>query len=253
MVERTLSATVAAYPDCGAAIWAPRRLRGISGFQMTTSRLDEDVEPVDKAAAVALDDVASLIARDMADEKARGVKTLILSEENFIGGMRKNFRSGVFYPDVAQRLAAFDSLLPMSPKAIALGVRDYGLVWTSAYHYLPQSGHLLPPVDTVRSALLDHDRGWPEVVEAVQDVWPDTQIIMWRQEDLEANTGNICARLTGVAPELIVIPEGKINARTETTPRPAVFSEDERKHLRRRYRQHIKQLEENPAVHWAAA
>jgi len=91
MVERTITATIAAHPDCGVAMWAPRRLRDLPGFQMTAQRLDDTLTPVDKEAAVALDQLASDIAKDVAHERDRGVKTLILSEENLMGGMRNNF------------------------------------------------------------------------------------------------------------------------------------------------------------------
>lgn len=251
MVERTITATIAAHPECGVAMWAPRRLRDMQGFQMTAQRLDHDIEPVDKKAAVALDRLASLIAHDVAGERARGVHTLILSEENLMGGMRNNFRSKRFYPDVARRLAAFDSLLPASPKKIALGVRDYGAVWTSAFHYLPQAGQAAPPVETIHPVLLNDKRGWPEVVDDVQHVWPDTDVLMWRQEDLADNTRQICAALSGLDPDMIVVPDGKINARKDKTPRPPLFTDEERKHLSQRYKRHIRRLGAVEAVQWA--
>ena len=253
MVERTITATIAAHPDCGVALWAPRRLRDMKGFQATNSRLDGDIEPVDHAAARALDALASRFAAEMAEERARGIKTLILSEENFMGGMRNNFRLGGFYPDVAKRLAAFDSLMPMSAAKIAMGVRDYGAVWTSAYHYLPQSGHTPPPVDTVRDALLKDKRGWPEVAGTVHDVWPDASLIMWRQEDLSTDIAQICAAITGLDADMIVVPEGRINARKDETPRPDVFSEDERKHLTHRYNRHVRRLKGDAGLIWAGS
>ncbi|MCF2871940.1 hypothetical protein L0664_12750 [Octadecabacter sp. G9-8] len=251
MVERTITATIAAHPDCGVAMWAPRRLRDMSGFQMTAQRLDDDLVPVDKKAAVALDRLASEIAHDVAQERARGVKTLIMSEENLMGGMRNNFRTKRFYPQVVRRLAAFDSILPTSPKTVALGVRDYGAVWTSAFHYLPQAGQAAPPVDTIRPVLLDDKRGWPDVVEDVGAVWADADILMWRQEDLGTNTREICAALSGLDDDMIVVPDGKINARKDDTPRPTVFSDDEKKHLSQRYKRHMRRLSDVPSVRWA--
>lgn len=251
MVERTITATIAAHPDCGVALWAPRRLRDMEGFQATMRKLDGHVEPVDKAAAVALDGLASRFAKEMAEERAKGIKTLILSEENFMGGMRNNFRLGAFYPDIGQRLASFDSLMPMSPAKIALGVRDYGAVWTSAYHYLPQAGQTPPPLKQVRDGLLDDPRGWPEVVHSVQDLWPDTSLVIWRQEDLARDIRKICASVSGLDEDLIVVPEGRINERKPDTPRPEVFSQEERKHLTHRYNRHIRRLRDTANIQWA--
>jgi hypothetical protein len=178
------------------------------------------------------------------------VKTLILSEENLMGGMRNNFRKGRFYPDVARRLAAFDSVLPASPSVVALGVRDYGAVWTSAFHYLPQAGQAPPPVESIHPVLLEDKRGWIDVVKDVQDVWPDTQVLMWRQEDLADQARQICSTLSGLDADMIVVPDGRINARKAKTPRPDVFSDLERKQLSNRYKRHLKRLNDVSNVTW---
>ena len=251
MVERTITATIEANPGCGVAMWGPRRLRDTEGFQATTRRLNDVAEPISKAAAVALDTLASQIASDAAKERARGVKTLILSEENFMGSMGNNFRSNTFYPDVARRLAAFDSLLPASPDRIAMGVREYGSVWTSAFHYLPQVGKTAPPMQAARDALIEDRRGWGEVVQDVSAVWPDTRLLMWQQEHLADDLAQICAAITGLSPDQIDVPKGKINARKAKTPRPELFSAEDRKLLLHRYRRHIRRLKEADVATWA--
>ncbi len=243
MIAQSLAATIAANPECGVAMWGPRRLRDIPGFQSVTKRLDEEAEPIDKAAAIALDGLASFIARDVADERARGIKTLVLSEENFIGGMRNNFRTGTFYPAVARRLASFDSLLPMSPLRVAMGLRDYGSVWTSAYHYQPQSGRPVPVLEQARATMLDDKRGWPQVAEAARETWPDATLMMWRQEDLSAHSAEICSHIMGLPVGQIVMPEGKVNARKGKTARPDVFSTEELRHLNQRYIRHIRRMQ----------
>jgi hypothetical protein len=242
MVAQSLAATIAAHPECGVALWGPSRLRDIPGFQVTTQRLDDDIDPIDRAAAIGLDQLASIIARDVAKERARGIRRLILSEENFIGGMRNNFQTGVFYPDVAHRLASFDSLLPMSPKQVALGVREYGAVWTSAYHYMPQSGRGVPDIAQARTPLLDRKRGWPQVADAAREIWPDAEMMMWQQEHLEMSGAQICAQIMGLTPDQIFMPSEKVNARKPTTERPEVFSAKEQKQLSQRYNRHLRQM-----------
>jgi len=198
-----------------------------------------------------LDALASQIATDAAEERARGVKTLILSEENFMGSMGNNFRSNRFYPDVARRLAAFDSLLPASPKRIAMGVREYGSVWTSAFHYLPQVGKTAPPMQAAREALIEDRRGWGDVMQDVRSVWPDTSLLMWQQEHLADGLADICAAITGLTPDQIEVPKGKINARKAKTPRPELFSDEERKLLLHRYRRHVRRMKEADIATWA--
>lgn len=253
MVERTITGTIAADPACGVAIWAPRRLRDIEGFQATTRRLDDNADPVDQNAAVALDGLASRFARDSANERARGVKTLILSEENLMGGMRNNFRTSSFYGDVARRLASFDTVLPLSPRRIAIGARDYGAVWTSAYQYLPQSGHTPPPVELVREALMSSKRGWPDVVADVRAVWPDSEIVMWQQEHLNHGLAAICGQISGLKAKGIVVPDGKINARTTASNDNAVFTPNQRQRLQHRYHRHLAVMHGMDGVTWVGA
>lgn len=251
LVAQAVAASVDAQPKCGVAIWPPRRLRDMPGFQSTVSRLDRDAEPISKEAAIALDGLASDITRQMAQEQARGITRLILSEENFMGGMRNNFNTGTFYPDVARRLASFDSLLPTSPKIVALGVRDYGAVWTSAYYYQAQVGKEPPEAQSIHDVLLDSRRGWPEVIAAIQEVWPDTEILLWRQEDLAQGAAAVCAALTGLEAGQISVPGEQVNARRKTA-QPPLFTQAEAKHLSQRYTRHIRRLKEQPGLRWVA-
>jgi len=89
------------------------------------------------------------------------------------------------------------------------------------------------------------------VVDDLSTVWPDTPTLLWRQEDLADNTRQICAALSGLAADMIVVPDGKINARKTQTPRPPIFSDDESKHLRQRYRRHMRRLRDESSVQWA--
>ena len=250
LIDTALTATVAAHPGCGVAVWGPRRLRDMPGFQATTRLLDAHTDPVSKDAAIVLDALASQFAAEVVRVRTDGARALILSEENFIGSMGNNFRTGTFYGDVARRLAAFDSVLPMSPRRVALGVRDYGSVWTSAVHYLPQVGKEAPDLASARAVLMNDKRGWPDLVAAIKSVWPDSGIVMWRQEDLAGHAAAICADLLALPRDQIVLPEGRVNARTARTPRPEVFSAADRKHLTHRYNRHVRRMEEDPVVQW---
>ncbi len=250
MVAQSLAATIEAHPDCGVALWGPRHLRAIGGFQATASMLDRHVEPINRSAAAALEMVASKLARDAKSLREQGIRRLIISEENFVGSMRQNFMNGTFYGDVSRKLAAYDSLLPISPMWIALGVRDYGTVWTSAFHYMPQMGRKQPDPDVARDTLMSNKRGWPEVAAAARAVWPQSEIMMWRQEQLASQAAEICAQLTGLDAGQIVMPDGKINARSNQIPKPAIFSDDDAKRLSQRYDRHILRLKSADNIRW---
>ncbi|WP_281983292.1 hypothetical protein [Thalassorhabdomicrobium marinisediminis] len=250
MVERSITASIAAAPGCGVALWAPRRLRDIKGFQAITRLSDDKGQPVDHAAARTRDAVATRLADDVRQEQEAGARRLILSEENFIGGMRNNFRTGIFYPGVARRLTALADVLPMVPQQIALGIRNYGEVLTSAYHYLPQAGQAAPQEEKLRDGILADKRGWPNVVEDVAQVWPDARILVWTQEDLSRDLAKVCAAVADLDAAAITVPEGRINALKPSTPKTPLFDAQEARHLTHRYNRHRRRLRSDPRVQW---
>ena len=248
MVAQSLAATIDAYPDCGVVLWGPRHLRAIPGFQAAASKFNGDIEPVDKNAAVDLDELASHFTREIAKERDKGTRTLILSEENVMGTMRQNFLKGRFYGDVLRRLAGFDSLLPQSAVRIALGIRDYGKVWTSAFHYMTQMGREQPDKDVARYTMMNDRRGWPEIAAEIRTVWPQSELLMWRQERLAREATDICAQIMGLEPNQIVTQTGKVNARLKKTTKTAIFSDDDAKHLTHRYNRHIRRLKSSDNI-----
>lgn len=251
MVEWTLRDTLAAHPEAGVALWAPRRLRDMPGLQLAMSKCGPDGEPEDAEAAQFLDQVASFMAGELAKERDKGTKRLILSEENFLGGMRRNLFAGTFYRDVVRRLSALDRVLPQHPVHVAMGLRNYGSVWTSAYHYTAQQGKKLPTVAQAKGELLTKKRGWPDVMEDVRRVWHDTGLIVWQQESLADNLPWIGSAIVGLPPDAVVVPDGKINARKKDGGRPDLFDADETRHLTHRYNRHLRRMRADPSLQWA--
>jgi hypothetical protein len=125
---------------------------------------------------------------------------------------------------------------------VALGVREYGAVWTSAYHYQPQSGRDVPDIARACTTLMNNKRGWPQVANAAREVWPDADVMMWQQEHLALRGAQICAQVMGLSADQIVMPDGKVNARKSKSARPTVFSNKERKRLLSRYNRHLRRM-----------
>jgi hypothetical protein len=171
IVAQSVASTIALHPDCDVALWDSRYLREIPRFQATTQLVDNDMCFVDEKTVIRLDHLISFVALEFAKERARGNHTLILSVENFIGGMRDYFETGKFYPYLTYRSVAFDILLPVSPVQVALGVREYSAVWKSAFDYMRQSGREVSDSERAHSTLLNKRGSWPKVVNAASMVW----------------------------------------------------------------------------------
>ena len=250
LIERMLSALAAARPDLGLAVWRPADMRAIPGFKTVPGLFDSKGVPHSREAEDTFNAVrADMSARLDAAERA-GVKTLLISEENICGGMRANFKRGRFYPAIGPRLVAFARVLGRTPVRVALGLREYGAVWNSAYGYLDRVENTLPAPREAAEMLMERPRGWPAVVAAMREAWPLSKLLVWRQEDLGAPAA--AAALCDVDPELLIDPERQVNATGSAGGRATeLFSPVERRKLARRYERHIATLLEDPTLNWA--
>jgi len=249
-VARTIASTVAAHPECGVAIWKPIQVREIKGFSSIHDHMDENGEPKDAVAEGSIQSVCDQVVERIVHEQTRGIKTLILSEENMGGRMRSNLFAGDFYPTIAQRLSVYRDVLPVQPVRIALGIRNYGPVWNSAYHYSLQKEKKVPVPNLVRDALLASQRGWYTFVQDVKRVWPDKDIQIWDQETLEGRLAAVCAQITGLDESMFILPDKRINARTRHRAKKDLFSQEENTQLSERYHRDISMLKQDSNVTW---
>lgn len=250
MFEHTITETIQANPDCGVAVWKARKLRAMPGFKGLAGRIDDQGQVVDQKAGNIVDDLALQIAFELELERQQGIKTLIVSEENILGTMTRNFGELAFYPRVKHRMAAYAQILPMTPRKVTMAVRDYGSVWSSAYYYSQQRGNEVPAPDTLRAAMMDDALGWKRVARCVRQVWPGSTLQMWQQEGLGDHLKSVCSAITGLDKDMIVVPEGKVNARNKGVIDKNLFEKEEIKVLSERYRRHLRRIKQRDGVEW---
>ncbi len=245
--EQTIQRTIEQHPACGVAIWGPARLRAIPGFS-SVNKLTHAIGA--QGSLEQLSEVAKRLADEWEEERARGTQTLILSEENILGKMSQNFRDGQFYSGVAQRLLTYANILPSPVTTVALGIRSYSAVWSSAYFYSEQRKRPLPPQQDARQALLDTDRGWYHVTRDIRRVFSDVPIVIWDQAKIATDLDTICAAVTGLRTEDIVLPDSKINARKPSKSQKSVFEEADLKPLTQRYTRHVNRIKRSEGLRW---
>ena len=250
MVPQSVTIPITVQLNCGVALWCQHYLREIPEFHTMTQLFDNDMCPIDEKAANRLDKMISFIDFEVSQKSARGIHTLIFSEESFIGGMCNNSETGEFYPDVTFPFSVLDSLLPISPVRVAFGVREYGAVCTFAFHYQPQLGREVPDFERARSTLLNKKRGWPEVVNAASTVWSGVKFLMWQQKHLVVSSWQMCAQIMVFSADKIVISSEKVNARKSTTARPIIFLSKERKTLPNRYNHYLRRTQSDERSQW---
>ncbi|MEM1373000.1 MAG: hypothetical protein AAGF78_01320 [Pseudomonadota bacterium] len=250
LIERMLSTLALARPELALRVWKPGYLRAIPQFKTAPGLFASDGTPKSKEAAGHLSALRADMGARLAAAEGDGVTTLLISEENICGGMWGNFRKGRFYPGVAPRLRAFAEVFGRVPARVALGIREYGAAWNSAYGYLDRADNDLPPKADVAKILSARPRGWPALVSAMREAWPASETMLWRQEDLGAV--DVAAQLCDLDPALLDDPGRPVNATGSAGGTlTEIFTPAERKRLARRYDTHVAALLSDPALRWA--
>ncbi len=128
--------------------------------------------------------------------REEGAETLLITEENILGNMRRNIGDKELYADLKGRLEVFARALPSPPRRIGIGLRDYAGYWLSAYVYVLRS-HPLPLFQEIVDAIAGFRRGWVDVVTEVAAAFPESEILLWRHSQLEDAMSEIGAALVG--------------------------------------------------------
>lgn len=243
-----LTAVADARPELGLRVWKPAHMRSIENFKRVPGMFRGEEFASDEARA-RFEALQGDLDQRLAEAKKDGVQTLLISEENICGGMKGNFRKKQFYPSMKPRLRAFARLFPR-PARVALGLREYGAVWNSAYGYLDRPETELPTKPDAAAILTETKIGWPALTRAMQDAWPEADIMVWRQEDLGAV--EVAAKLCDLDLALLEDPGRAVNATGSAGGIPTeLFTKPERRKLDRRYEAHIGAMLEDPSLTWA--
>ena len=140
----------------GVAVWEPRNTRKglLHGVLPARSR--------EKAFKRAQGRIAlRLNALDQ-----RGVKTLIVSDENVLGTMFANLKSKALYLDAGQRVAHFAHAFDGCLTRVVLSVRGQDRYWGSAIGYQVGRGRSVPNAAQL-SEIVESNRAWRDVVTDV--------------------------------------------------------------------------------------
>ncbi|WP_300519099.1 hypothetical protein [Aliiroseovarius sp.] len=149
------------------------------------------------------------------DRATRGAETVLISEENLIGDMGWNIRSGQFYPNARRRLSAYRDFLGQAPLRIGLGIRGYADYWISAhaqelsYCHVGREG--VVRFAEARAQLMAVNRGWRDLVRDLRVVFPESELVIWPLEHRIA-LPDLARRLLGLADLALPNPPAGVNA-----------------------------------------
>ncbi len=125
-----------------------------------------------------------------------GAAHLLISEENMLGSVRANIRSGELYPAAGERIARFAQLFDGKIKRIVLSVRSLEQYWASALAYGVWRGHALPNAYEI-DQIADIRRTWRDVVKDIAAAVPGAEIIAIPFENMAGRPKDLLNIATG--------------------------------------------------------
>ena len=179
--HRCATTTFQAYLDrnrrtlirAGIMPWTPDVTRDTL-FDRLVRPPDQDDPAVDAQAA-------RRIANRCANMERRGIRQLLVSEENMIGTPRDNIARHALYPGLLPRLSRFRAAFGGRVDRIGLVIRSYEAFWASSIAFAVMAGTRVPDAATCRR-IANQPRCWSDVVCDLRRLFPDTPIAVWTFE-----------------------------------------------------------------------
>lgn len=104
--------------------------------------------------------------------EAEGYEHLILSEENLLGSVRRNYHRGLIYPNATGQLRFLARALQDQDVRILLTMRSYDTYWSSALNYVVRWGEKVPSATKIDS-IAKTPRTWRQVSQGIFNAFPD--------------------------------------------------------------------------------
>lgn len=144
-----------------------------------------------------LDRARGRVAIQLERAAAKGLRHLIVSDENMIGAPRRNLRDLGLYADAGQRMARFAHVFAGAASRVVFSVRQQDTYWSSSFAYGVARGHRLPRArDLARIA--QGTRSWRNVIEDLACAVPGAAISVVPYEVMGGRSDDFLACLTGL-------------------------------------------------------
>ncbi|WP_299656454.1 hypothetical protein [uncultured Tateyamaria sp.] len=174
--HRTGTTSFQAYVRQNSDFMRTRRI-GFWGPMRTRKGLFAGIQPDAGVSLKAARHARGRVMLQVNKTERNGIKTLVVSDENMLGTMRRNMRSRSLYGDVGERMARYAAAFDGQIDTVVLSVRALNHYWSSAAAYCVARGHtLLEPDQLVRVAF--GPRTWRDVIADVACAAPGAKIVI---------------------------------------------------------------------------
>ncbi|WP_254446456.1 hypothetical protein [Ruegeria sp. HKCCD8929] len=150
----------------GIGFWGPHRTR---------SGMFHGIAPGRISASKRRRRGAGRLAEALSSSTRRGVKRLVVSDENMLGTMRRNMAEAQLYPAAGERMAHFVQAFEGSVTDVILNIRALDHYWASSLGYGLKRGRGIPsPV--ALEWIASGERSWRDVITDIASAIPGTRL-----------------------------------------------------------------------------
>lgn len=174
--HRTGTTSFQAYVRQNRDFMRARRI-GFWGPMRTRKGLFHGIQPAMGQGASAATRARGRVQLNLEKSERNGIRTLLVSDENMLGTMRRNMRERSLYRDVGERMARYAAAFDGRIDTIVLSTRALNHFWSSAAAFCVSRGHVaLQPDELLRVAY--GPRTWRDVIADVACAVPDARIVV---------------------------------------------------------------------------
>ena len=130
--------------------------------------------------------------------RARGLRTLVISDENMIGSIRENIRTGSLYPAIGERMARFARAFEGQLSRVIFSPRSLEYYWGSALAHGVALGHAVPEREKLQ-CIAQSRRGWRDVIADLACALPEAEIQVMPFETFAGRPEVLLEKGAGVA------------------------------------------------------
>ncbi|WP_300062217.1 hypothetical protein [uncultured Roseobacter sp.] len=170
--------------------WGPGRTRrGLLSGLVSTPQTAQEKDASSQAEA--------RVQLQLSAAQARGLKTLLVSDENMIGSVQENLRCGSLYPEIGARMSRCARAFAGHLSTVILCPRSLDYYWGSAIAYAVARGQAVPEREQLRSTA-NNPRSWRDVIADLAKALPEADIRVLPFERFSGRPGALVEAGTGI-------------------------------------------------------
>ena len=188
--QHYMRANTARLGQAGVGFWGPQRTR--DGILTGVMPADTGQLPEAQFAAA-----RERIMQNLDHAEGRGVKHLVVSDENVVGGPRRNLREAQLYGGIGERMARYSQAFGGRITRLVLSIRSHDTYWSSVAAFAVSRGSKVPQREGL-DRLINRNRKWRDVITDLACAVPEVEIQAQPYEVLGGLPERKLAAMTGL-------------------------------------------------------